>query len=73
MPLVIEHIWAFIAEDEQGEGVCGFLGPDGWMPLIAADQARVESLRRVAKDIKATSGKTIKLVKFSLREEVEVI
>lgn len=69
----IEHIHAFIAEDRGpgDEGVTAFKGPHGWMPMVGADVARVESLRAIAREM-ARNGKRIRLVKFSVREEVEV-
>lgn len=69
----IEQMYAFIAEDRGpgDEGVTAFKGPLGWMPMVAADEARVESLREVAREM-ARAGKRIKLVRFSVREEVEV-
>lgn len=72
MPLRIDAIWAFISSDEEGEGVCAFLTPDGvWLPLVCADETRVDSLRQAAHEMGIASGKAIKLVKFSLREEIE--
>ena len=71
----IEHVWAWITSDEYGEGVCGFLDQrhNQWIPLIAADQARLKSLRQYAIEIAQTSGRTVKLVKFTVREEEEII
>lgn len=67
-------MFAFVSEDGEGEGICGFLMPDGkWMPLVGADMKRVEQLRPIAKDIAEQSGKTIRLLHFSTRRELEVI
>ena len=46
---------------------------DMWMAMVAADKARVDSLRHVARDIAKASGKKVKLCRFSVREELEVI
>jgi hypothetical protein len=70
----IEHIWAFISSDRTGEGICG--APYGGLsvvPMIAADEARVESLKPMAQHIAKMYGIQIKLVKFTTREEIEVI
>jgi hypothetical protein len=69
----IEQMYAFVAEDAEGEGVCGFRGDLGWMPLVGADIARVESIRHVAQIIADQSGKPIRLLRFAVREELEVI
>lgn len=75
----IDEMFAFIAENEPGEeGVTGitvssFSGSDIFMPLVGADMERMESLKQVAKELAATTGKPIKLVKFSKREEIETL
>jgi hypothetical protein len=69
----IEQLWAFISDDD-GEGIAAFLSNDGiWMPLIAADKARVDSLRKMAQQLATESGVPVKLVKFSVREDLEVL
>ncbi len=42
-------------------------------PLVCADKARVDSLRAKARMIARESGNKIMLVRFSVREEIEVI
>lgn len=72
--LKIDEVFAFVSVDDEGEGICGFMRPNGqWMPLVGADMKRVESLRPIAKDIARSSGKTIRLLHFSTRRELEVI
>ncbi len=74
MPLRIDEIFVFVGEDAEGEGVCAFQTDDGrWIPLVCADQARVDSCREMARIIKRASGKRIKLVRFSKRSFVEEI
>lgn len=43
----IEEMYAFVAEDSgpDDEGVVGMATKSGWMPLVGADMARVESLK----------------------------
>lgn len=74
MSFRIETIHAFVAvDDDDEEGLTGFMSESGWMPMVAADPTRLESLRPIAQQIAAASGATIKLVRFSQREELEVI
>lgn len=70
----IESLYAFISEDETGEGLCGapMLGM-GSMPLIAADEARLESLRSIAKQLAKMTKKKIKLIKLTSRVDLEEI
>ena len=72
--LKIEQVWVFIAQDDEGnEGVCAFnAGNLGWLPMVAADEKRVDSLRKTAEKMAEESGDKIVLCKFSVRDEVEV-
>lgn len=71
----IASIHAFIAtEDDGGEGVCAFKNIEGnWVPLIAADETRLEQLRTIAAGIAADMKVNITLAKFSTREDIEVL
>jgi hypothetical protein len=70
--LKIEEMFAFVATDKDGEGVIGMQMPDGaWMPFVGADMERVESLKKMAKQIGRASHKKITLLKFTKRETVE--
>jgi hypothetical protein len=66
----ITSIHAYIAEDKDGEGLCAFMVNGQWIPMVAADEARLESLHKIAKQIKEATGKKIKLIKFSWREDI---
>lgn len=70
----INQLFAFIAEEggPEDEGLAAFLSSMGWMPMVAADSARVDKMRAIARTVAKASGKKIRLVKFSLREELEV-
>jgi hypothetical protein len=69
----IDHIWAFVSFDAGGEGVCAApMGGLGMVPLIAADERRIEALKPMAAHIAKVSGKPVRLVKFTTREEIEV-
>lgn len=71
----IEEMFAFVAEDTgpDDEGIIGARTAMGWVPLVGADMARVESLKPFAMDIARATGKKVKLLRFTTREEVEVI
>ncbi len=73
----INQLYAFVSVDEFGEGIVGMTmdigGRDTFMPFVCADKKRVESIRPHAIQIAKESGKTIKLIRFTTREELEVI
>ncbi len=73
----ITEIYCFVSVDEGGEGVIGQQVdmPNGttFMPFVCADKARMESLKPLAKNIAERTGKKIKLIKLTNREELEDI
>lgn len=71
----ITTIHAFIATEIDGtEGVIGQLMPDGvFMPFVCADAERVKQLRPFAKNIARIGKTSVKLIRFSVREDLEVI
>lgn len=70
----IERIWAFVSvADDNDEGVAAFNATPVWtLPMVAADEERVASLRPIARQLAKLSGKPIKLVRFETRVEEEV-
>jgi len=72
--LRIDQMFAFIVVDDDGtEGVCAFNGPNGPVPMVGADMARVESLRPIAQMLANALKKPVTVAKFSIREDIEVI
>ncbi len=77
----INEVYVFVAEQiENGilmEGVVGrelnVLGKDVFMPFVCADKERVDQLRPLAKELSKLTNKKIKLIKLSVREELEII
>lgn len=71
----IEEMYAFITEDTgpDDEGIIGMNTPQGWMPFVGADMARVESLRPLVLQIAKDLGKEVKLLHFTKREELEIL
>lgn len=71
MQLKIEEIFAFVAENEDGEGVMAMTLSNGMMmPLVGADMSRVKSLLPIAFKISETTGKDFRVLKFSKREDI---
>lgn len=74
MSFRIEAIHAFIAVDgDDEEGIIGQRMGDSWLPFIAADIQRLEQLRPIAEAIAEATGQEVRLVRFSVREDLEVI
>lgn len=74
----ITEIYAFINDGgQQGESVVGVTmninGRETFMPFVCADKAWMESLRPIADTIAKESGRTIKLIKFTNRKDLEII
>lgn len=71
----IDEVYAFVSVDEKGEGIIGqtvqLRGDIVFMPFVCADKARMESLKPLAKEIAKESGRKIKLIRLSVREEIE--
>ena len=69
--LVIKEMFAFVAEDADGEGVIGAcLDGKTWTPLVGADMDRVWSLVPVAEMIKRTTGKDYRILRFTNRVDI---
>jgi len=69
----IDELFVFVASDADGEGVPAFWNGNFMLPLVCADKARVDSLREIAAQMARESGNKITPVRFSVREELEVI
>ncbi len=71
----LKTVQAFVATDKDGtEGIIGQLMPDNsWMPFVGADEKRILALTPLAQKIATNIKQQIKLVKFSVREDVYII
>ena len=70
----IEEIWAWISDEGEGdEGIIAARIGDSWMPLVGADKLRIESLRDIAEETAKSTGRPVNLIKFSVREDMEVL
>lgn len=69
----IEQIFAFLSQDESGEGIVAQKIGDEWLALVCGDQKRVPLMEAMAQQLATASKKRITLVKFKSRREVKVI
>ena len=72
--LRIDQMYAFVVLDKDGtEGVAAMMvdGGRGWLPMVGADMARVESLKPLAQQLAKERGVEIRLLRFGNRELVE--
>lgn len=71
----ITELYAFVSVDEGGEGVigqtCVIGGKLTFMPFVCADKERMEMLKPVAKHIAEEMNKKVRLIRLSVREELE--
>jgi hypothetical protein len=73
-PLVISEMYAFVtAEPGEDEGVIAVKVGGTFMPLVGADLARVDSMRAMAQSVVNNSGIKVKLLRFRVREELEIL
>jgi len=69
----IQSMYAFISEDETGEGIVGMLTRDGWIPMMGADTDRVKSIMPIIQQMVKETNKPIKLCLFTTRTEITEI
>ncbi len=72
----ITELYAFVSVDEGGEGVVAQMVPDPdgsktFLPFVCSDKARVNSLRPLVQEMVKASGRKIKLIRLTVREELE--
>jgi hypothetical protein len=72
MNFEIKTVTAFVAIDEKNgdEGVLGIFTGSGWMPLICADETRIQQMLPIAKDVCRREKKKFRILQFSVREDV---
>lgn len=71
-PLSIDQMWAYIAVGNRGEGIAAMMDASGWIPLVGADEQRMNELRDYAQALADESGQQVTLARFSQREDVKV-
>lgn len=71
--LVVNSVFVFVIDNPEGEGIPAMTVGQMVMPLVGADMARVDSLRPYAQELADTSGRSIKILEFSVRRLVDQI
>lgn len=67
----IDEVFLFVAGPEDDEGIVGVQTNNGWLPLLAADAERVDSLRPLAGEIAVLEGVSVRLLRFTTRTLLE--
>lgn len=73
---VVTELFAFITTDANNdEGLAYFYNDHErvWVPIVTLYRDEIEILRDAARTIARSAGKELKLCRFSLREDLEVI
>jgi hypothetical protein len=65
----LDTLWLLLADDGNGEGL---MVDESDYPCIANDQEGLDYLLSIAEEITAKSRQTVRLVKFTQREDVQV-
>lgn len=70
----IDQVFVGIITQEKGvEGVVCLRTKEGLLPMFEVDNEKLDYLREMAKQAAAHYGRPVKIVRFSAREELEVI
>lgn len=67
----IPTLYAFLSIDETGEGICSMFMANKWWSMVTSKPSVVEKMKVAARSLARASGRPIKLVKFTGREEIE--
>ena len=68
--LKIEKMYAFVAENDDFEGVMAFKSGNIWMPMVGADFKRIDSLLPIAQELSKVSGQNFRILQFDNRIDV---
>jgi len=70
----IDALYAALSADDAGEGLCaGPIGEFGVAPLVVAERRHLPVITDIARAVGRVSKKTIRIVRFTLREDLETI
>jgi len=67
----VTELHAFLSVDENGEGICAMYLKGRWFTMVSAKPSVVEHMKIHARTIAKRTGKPVRLVKFTSREEIE--
>jgi hypothetical protein len=73
MSFKIQTMYAFVSEDEKGEGLIGMKLGQVFMPFVASDETRFRQLRQLADEVARANNKRVRVLKFENPTEIEVI
>lgn len=70
-----KEVYAFMAVDpaDDSEGIVGYKIGNSIVPLVASDDKRLDSYRPLAQQVATATNQEIRVAKFSIREDLEVI
>ena len=67
----IDAVWMAVSVDAAGnEGLCAVLQGGVWVPLIAADERRLEWIIALAQHSALQTGKRVKVITLTVRTEI---
>lgn len=66
----INTVWLFVSYEDTGEGICGAQINGTMMSMITARENNLKPMTATAKALAKASGKKIKLIKLTMREEI---
>lgn len=70
----ISELYVVLSVEKNGnEGICGYDTGLGLMPLVAGYERMLPMMRRMAAEVAKHTGKRLVLVKFTGREQIEVL
>lgn len=70
----IDNLWMAVSVDDDGsEGLCAIRTDAGWLPLVAADEKRLEFIMEQARLLAHAQQRIIRIAKMGTREEIAVI
>ena len=73
-PFLLQELYAFVSKNEDGsEGIIGMPSPHGVIPMFTADKKNLPKLLEGAQLFANAMDKSITVLKFSNREEFEVV
>lgn len=66
----VDEIYMFMSVDGGGEGIIAAPMGGILMTLVSSEQKIINRMMPIARELAARTGKTIKLVKFTAREDI---